>query len=148
MGIRDRIRGILGFNEPSDRLALAFAIGIFIAFTPTVGLHTVSAFFLAWAFRLNKAVTFSGTLICNPYTAIPIYGFCLWFGSKLLGQKIGIAIDWKNLSFLNLWSELKPLLLPIFLGTMVLGIVAAIISYFLIHYLIKRYRRIEGLNIE
>lgn len=146
MGLRDRIRGILGFNEPPDRLALAFAIGAFIAFTPMVGLHTVIAFFLAWVFRWNKAVIFSGTLICNPYTAIPIYGFCLWFGAKLMGKEIVMNIGWKNLNILSLWGEFKPLLLPFFLGTIISGTVAAIISYFIFYYLIKRYRRIGGLT--
>lgn len=141
MDIREKLKGIFGFKDPPDRLALAFAIGVFVAFTPTIGLHTISAFFLAWAFRVNKAVTFSGTLISNPYTVIPMYGISLWFGSKLLGQRIGFDIDLKNLSLWNLWGEFKPLLLPLFLGTTVLGIISAIISYFILYYLIKRYRR-------
>jgi len=140
MGIRENIKGILKFNDTPPRLALAFAIGVFIAFTPTVGLHTITAFFLAWVFRMNKVVTFTGTLISNPYTVVPIYGMSLWFGSKLLGQRIGFDIDLKNLNLWNLWGEFKPLLLPLIVGTTVLGIVTAIISYFILYHLIKRYK--------
>jgi uncharacterized protein (DUF2062 family) len=141
MGIREKIKGILRFSDPPDRLALAFAIGVFIAFTPTVGLHTISALFVASVFRVNKAVTFAGTLISNPYTQIPVWGVCLWFGSELLGQRIGFDLDWGNLSLWNLWAELKPLLLPLFLGATVLGILAAIVSYLILYYLVKRYRK-------
>lgn len=141
MGIRETIKGILTFGDSPNRLSLAFAIGIFIAFTPTVGLHTLSAIFIAWALRMNKAVTFAGTFVSNPYTQIPIYGLCLWVGSKLSGQKIKFNIDWKNLSLWNLWVEIKPLLLPLILGATILGIGAAIISYFALYYLIQRYRR-------
>lgn len=141
MGIRERIRGILGFKDSPDRLALAFAVGVFIAFTPTVGIHTVSAIFLAWVLRINRVVTFAGTLVSNPYTVIPIYGICLWFGSKILGQRIGLNIDWKNQSLWDLWGGIKPLLLPLFLGATILGIGAAIVSYFTLYYLIQRYRK-------
>ena len=141
MDIRERIRGILSLKESPDRLAFAFAIGVFIAFSPTIGLHTVSAFFLAWVFRLNKVVTFTGTLISNPYTVVPIYGICIWFGSKLLGRRIEFDIDWGNLRLWSLWGEFKPLLLPFIVGTVLLGIVAATISYFSLYYLIKKYRR-------
>lgn len=92
MGIRETIKGILTFGDSPNRLSLAFAIGIFIAFTPTVGLHTLSAIFIAWALRMNKAVTFAGTFVSNPYTQIPIYGLCLWVGSKLSGQKIKFRV--------------------------------------------------------
>lgn len=141
MGLRKTLRAVLGFNEPPERLALAFAIGSFIAFTPTVGLHTISAILIASLFRVNKVVAFAGTLISNPYTQIPIYVASYWFGSTVLGQKIGLNIEWGNLTLKTLWVQFKPILMPLFVGSIALGIVASIVSYFIFYYGIQRYRR-------
>jgi uncharacterized protein (DUF2062 family) len=145
--IRDRIRGIFHLNDSPNRLALAFAVGVFIAFSPTIGLHTISCFIIAWMFRLNKIVVLSAAFINNPWTIVPLYGFCLWLGIKITGAMIATPdIAWQSLTFTSTYHILRPYLWSFVAGTIAAGAVAAIISYSFIYWAVVRHRR--GMNDE
>lgn len=142
--IRDRIRSLFQLNDSPNKLALAFAVGMFIAFSPTIGLHTISCLVFAWMFRLNKLAVFTAAFVNNPWTMVPLYGFCLWFGMKITGGDMTTPhIAWNELSFRNAYFILKPYLWPFVAGTLILGVVAAIVSYFLIYLAVKRFRKIK-----
>jgi uncharacterized protein (DUF2062 family) len=142
--IRDRIRSILALDDPPHKLALAFALGVFIAFTPTIGLHTLSCLFLAWVFRVSKLVALTGTFINNPWTIVPLYGFCLWFGIKITGSGDTVpAIAWKEIGFSNAFLLLKPYLWPFIAGSLATGVVASIASYVLFYWAAARYRKVQ-----
>jgi len=141
---RERIKSIFQLHDSPQRLAAAFSLGIFIAFSPTIGLHTVSCLLFAWLFRLSKLVVFTAAFLNNPWTMIPLYAFCLWFGIKITGSDIITPhIAWNELTFLNAWHILKPYLWPFIAGTLILGAIAAIISYFIIYWAVVRYRKTE-----
>jgi len=142
--IRERVRDILKLDDPPHRLSLAFALGIFIAFSPWLGLHIVSAVFLAWLFRLNKVVVITASFVNNPWTIVPMYAFCLWFGVKITGSDIAVPeIAWGSLGVRKLYDLLLPFLWPYLAGTVVVGSAAAVISYFFFLWAVKRYRREE-----
>jgi uncharacterized protein len=139
---RDRIRSILQLDDSPHRLALAFAIGVFIAFSPTLGLHILSCLIVAWAFRLSKLVLITATFINNPWTIVPMYGFCIWFGSKIMGRDIAMPqIAWNELTFSTAYVVIKPYFWPFVIGTLVVGVIAAVIGYFLLYWLVVRYRK-------
>ena len=139
------MRSIFKLDDSPSRLASAFALGVFIAFTPTIGLHTISCLLLAWAFRLSKLVVLSAAFINNPWTIIPIYGFCLWFGMKITGSALALPqIAWNDLTISNAYVVLKPYLWSFIAGTLVMGVVAAVLSYFMIYGFVVRYRKAEG----
>lgn len=141
--IRDRIKSILKLNEPPHRLALAFALGVFVAFTPTIGLHLITCLILAWAFRVSKFVVITASFINNPWTIVPLYGFCLWFGLKITGDGgAAPAIVWSDLSLTNFYVVLKPYIWPFVAGTLIVGTFASLISYFIFYYIARRYRRL------
>lgn len=134
----------MGLDDPPDKLALAVAIGVFVAFTPTIGLHTISCLFLAWIFGVSKPVTLFAAFVNNPWTIVPLYGLCLWFGIKITGAETAVpSIAWRELSFSNALFYLKPYLWPLIAGTLTTGIIAAIISYFLFYWAVTRYRKIQ-----
>jgi uncharacterized protein (DUF2062 family) len=141
--ISDRIRGIFHLNDSPKKLAAASAVGVFIGFSPTIGLHTISCLVLAWMFRLSKLVVFTtATVVSNPWTMVPLYGFCLWFGIKITGSMIDTPdIAWQSLTFSSAYHILRPYLWPFVAGTVVAGAVAAIVSYFFIYWAVVRYRR-------
>jgi len=142
--IRDRIRSIFHLKDSPNRLASAFALGVFIAFSPTIGLHTISCLFFAWMFRLSKLVVLTGAFINNPWTIVPLYGFCLWLGIKITGSDIATPhIAWNDLTITNAYLILKPYLWPFTAGTIVVGAVAAIISYGIIYWAILRHRKMD-----
>lgn len=142
--IRDRIRSLVNLGESPHRLALAFGVGVFIAFSPTFGLHTLSVFAVAWAFRLNSLVLLTAAFVNNPWTIVPLYGFCLWFGIRITGSDIAAPdIPWGEVGMADLFLLLKPYLWPFVAGTLVIGAIAAVLSYALFYWAVVRYRRIE-----
>lgn len=143
--LKDRIRSLFKLNDPPHKLALAFAVGVFIAFSPTIGLHTLSVFALAWALRLNTIVMFTAAFINNPWTIVPMYGFCLWFGMKITGSDIPTPdIPWNDISLSNLLLLLKPYLWPFVAGTLVIGAFAAALSYGIFYWAVLRYRKTDA----
>jgi uncharacterized protein (DUF2062 family) len=131
-------------KDSPNKLASAFALGVFIAFTPTIGLHVISCLFFAWIFRLSKLVVLTGAFINNPWTMVPLYGFCLWFGIQITGSNVTTPhITWNELTFSNAYLILRPYLWPFVAGSLVAGIAAASISYGIIYWSIVRYRKME-----
>ncbi len=141
MAFRDKLRGVLQVKDTPHCIAMSFALGIFWGMSPLLGIHTIGAFFIAWLLGLNRFVTVAGVYITNPWTIVPIYSFSLWFGAKLIGMKqILPKIDWNNVTFMYLINTLKDLILPFFVGTFTVGAISAVISYFIIHRAVVRYR--------
>lgn len=142
--MQDRIRSLFHHSDPPHKLAFAFALGIFVAFTPTIGLHLLSCLLLAWIFRLSKIVIITASFINNPWTIAPLYGFCFWFGIKVTGSNIVMPdIAWGTVRLQDFWPIIKPFLLPFAVGTLVIGTASAFFSYFLFYWGIKQYRKSE-----
>jgi uncharacterized protein (DUF2062 family) len=139
--LRDQARRILHLNEPPHRTALAFSVGAFIAFSPTYGLHTVSVFVLAWAFRLNVAAVLTGSLINNPWTVVPILSLTMWTGFLCLGFPHTPPLAWHDLSLKAVYEQIMPYAAPFVVGGLVLGTGAALLGYGAAYIVIARYRR-------
>lgn len=137
--IKTRFSHFLSLNDPPRRIALAFAAGIFIAFSPTMGLHTISAVAAAWFFELNLAVIIVGTLFNNPLTMLFVYGASICFGSFILQS--GSSCILESLGKDELLAYLKTMPMPFLTGTIILGIIAALISYFVMYQILVRYKR-------
>lgn len=142
MAFRDKLAAIFSVKDSPKKIAISFAVGVFIGMSPILGLHTVLGIAAAWIFRLNKFVTIIGVYITNPWTIVPIYTFATWFGAKLLGvNKIIPSIDWNNISFNYLLNEMSHLLLPFIFGTTLLGFLSAIAGYIIIYKAVTRSRQ-------
>lgn len=142
MALRDKLAAIFSVKDSPPKIAISFAIGVFIGMSPILGLHTVLGIAAAWIFRLNKFVTIIGVYVTNPWTIVPIYTFATWFGAKLLGvKKIIPSIDWNNISFNYLLNEMGHLLLPFVFGTTLLGLLSAIAGYIIIYQAVMRSRQ-------
>ncbi|MBM4137112.1 MAG: DUF2062 domain-containing protein [Nitrospira sp.] len=116
--------------SPSE-IAFAVALGNFIAFIPIIGVHTVIAFGLAYIMRLNPLIVLLGTQISNPLS----FPFQLFIsaeaGSLILnGRFVEIKFS-RDLNYLDHY------IMPILVGSLVLGIITSILSYFLIKKLIN-----------
>lgn len=147
MKIKEQFRRLLHLDDTPHRIAIAFALGVNIAFSPLIGLHTAMVFLFAWMFRLNTIALLLGSLLNNPWTFGPIFGSCLWFGLKLYGMKYKVPpIDWQELTVVDLIPQLKPYLIPFLIGTILIGLIASIIAYLLASYLITQYRQPQTPN--
>ena len=115
--------------------------------SPFLGFHTIAALLIAWIFRLNKAAIMVGTYTNNPWTFAPVYGFGLWIGLKLYGIKETMPdISWGNTKIMDIFNYLKPYFMPFIIGSLLLGFVAAAISYFAVDYAVQRFRKRRGVE--
>jgi uncharacterized protein (DUF2062 family) len=130
MGIKGKLREVLYIKETPHHLALSFSVGVFIAICPLLGLHTLLAVAACFLYRFNKFALFVGVYITNPWTIIPIYTFCMWVGAHLTGVELGaIDVDWANMRFMTILEDLEALVLPFFVGSTLVSVVAALLSY-------------------
>ena len=138
---REKVRTLLTMGESPHKLGLAFAVGVFIAFSPLIGAHTAMAAVSVWAFRFNPIAIFMGAFINNPWTFVPIYAACLWLGMRLSpGGGALPPISMEGLTFSGFLVQFKPYLMPFVVGTTVVGVVAAVAGYLAMVALIKAYR--------
>jgi len=73
------------------KLTISCCLGVFIAFSPYIGFHTLMIFLFSWLFSLNLALTFASTyLLNNPWTMVPLYAIDNFFGDWVLRAMFGI----------------------------------------------------------
>jgi uncharacterized protein (DUF2062 family) len=145
--IKKMTQQVLHLGDSPSRTALAFAIGVFLAFSPLYGLHTISVLVCAWVLRLNVVAMLAGSFINNPWTLLPILGATMWVGLRLMplgtGTPVGIGAPppfaWGDVTVQMLWHQLQPFFFPFVVGATVLGIVCALIAYPLLLFGIRRY---------
>ena len=144
-------------DSSPHKKALSFAVGIFIAFNPTYGLHTVEVFVVVWLFRLNFPLVFAGAWMNNPWTILPVSTFCYFVGRGMM-KPFGISYDPTAVdrllhilmhSGLKDWvSTLPPLLLhegvPFVIGSLFVGTIAGILTYFVSLFLLTRFQKIKA----
>lgn len=131
---------LIRLRSSTKAIARGLATGVFAGFFPFFGLQTLIGVALAAIFRGNKLVAAAGTWVSNPLTYVPIYAFNFKIGQWLMGWQ-GIttdAVNWQS------WSELAELgatfTICLLLGCTVVGLVAAVLTYFLGLWLVPRLR--------
>lgn len=143
--LRQMGRVLLHVEDSPNRVALAFGIGLFIAFFPILGIHTGLALGIAFAFRLSRVAILTGTWTNNPWTIGPMYTGGTLLGCAMLGvspEGLG-AIDWtlQGRAFYGaLFEGLRPYLLPYVVGNLVAGAAAGLVGYVALRTLLERRR--------
>lgn len=143
---RALLKQVLHLQESPQRTALAFAIGVFICFSPVYGLHTLMVFFFAWALRLNFLALMAGAFLNNPWTLVPILGATYWVGALLLGRSDSPSFDWQDVSFSAIYAQVMPYAVPFFLGGFVLSLLGAALAYPLAYFFVAKYRQSHPLD--
>ena len=141
---------VLSINDSPHRIALSVAIGIFITWTPTIGLQMILTIALCFLLRANKLVGVPFVWISNPLTIVPIYAPNYFVGCWILGHSK--TEGWKNLIAADtfstsLWDRavdwfeaIKPIFLELWVGSIVVGLVLGVITYFVVYRMVVIYR--------
>jgi uncharacterized protein (DUF2062 family) len=138
-----RLRLLVQVEGSPARVAAAFAVGVFLAFFPLLGIHTGLAIAIAVVFRLNKVAILSGAWLNNPWTIAPIYSAGTLLGCLLLGvSPSSLAdVDWSlhgRAFYESLLAGFRPLLMPFVVGNLVAGAAAALVTFVAVRTLLAR----------
>jgi len=151
-GRRLLIRNVLHADDPPHQLALGVAIGLFVAFTPTIGFQSALVIVLAWMFGANKLVGLPLVWISNPATFIPIYYPCYRLGRWVLGGEPVSLRWWKELarapeSYLEAtqfyWKRLLEIIEPLTVGCLLVAIPIAGFGYLFTFQAVMKYRELR-----
>jgi len=166
--LRPLFRLIKGFRGSPEAVAGGFALGLFLALTPTVGVQIIVAIFLATLFKLSRPAALISVMITNPVTVPPIFTFNYWVGSlffdgpsvrEVYGYFIKITGQMARLDFWEVGAQLKifflasgEMLLPLVFGSLVVAVIASLLSYILlVRFLwflkLRKERKIQLLKI-
>lgn len=126
------VKRILRIDATPHAIALGVAAGVFSAFNPFLGLHTLLAVAIAWALSGNMITAAISTWFGNPATYPLIWAGTWELGSLLVGlpaehgpvrhADFGLSI-WR---IAEVWD---PVLKPMLVGSLPLGVLAAAIAY-------------------
>jgi hypothetical protein len=126
---------ILRFSKKGltpHEISLAVAVGIFVAFIPLFGSHTLTAIALASLFRVNTLIVLLGTQISNPFT----FPFQLFIsaevGSLILnGRFLEIKLS-RDVNYL------QQFIVPILIGSLLLGICSSVLSFLVVKGMLRK----------
>jgi len=150
------MRSVVTLHGSPEAIALGTAIGVFIAFTPTVGFQMALGAFFATLVGANRPAAMIPAWITNPLTIPPVFAFTYWLGSFIwpgpsvdeVYRRLVIAV--RNLShygFHEIHKQFAEFFLigvdiyvAMFIGGVIVGGVCAAVSYPLTLWAVRRYR--------
>jgi uncharacterized protein len=147
----DLIRKLLWVDDTPERTALAFSIGIFLGFSPFLGLHTLAGIGVALLFRLNRVAILLGVWSNSPWWLVPYYGVATWVGMHVIGFRIEegaiarlfrLGMD-QGFMASGFWKQLAAqggLLLSFVIGSFIFCFLLSVVAYPLSLRWIKFYR--------
>lgn len=144
---------VLHVDDTPHRIALGVAVGIFIAWTPTIGFQMLLTVLLATLFRANKLVGVPFVWISNPFTLVPIYYPNYIVGRWLLSSNAAPpdflrAFDvgggwwfetWAN-RIISWWEATWHAFGPLWLGSMMVALILGTMTYFTVRHTVVAYR--------
>ena len=153
---------IVHVDDSPGRIAFGAALGIFVAWTPAFGLHTLMIIAICMILRANKLVAIGCIWISNPFTIAPIYYSNYLIGEMVLGwfrpisevsnAEVLTAFDrliprsglaelfryeyWQNFMRLLLWKGAE-----LWTGAALMGFLLAVLAYFVTYRVTVDYRQ-------
>lgn len=143
---------LLRLRASPHAIAVGIAAGVFASCSPLLGLHILIAVSIAWILSGNLVAAALGTAFCNPLTFPFIITADIKLGALFLNKphvtpdapnRIGNL--WGDIDFAHFWHHMgmawQPLLKPLLLGSIPVGVFCALITYFVSAYFIKLFKK-------
>lgn len=123
---------LLKSNSTTPEIADGLAIGMFVGWLPVIGLQMYIALVLSRLLKRNSLAAVMAVWTTNPLTAIPVYFVNLWVGN-LVYSKDAVTFSHlyetvKKLNFRDILVVGHDILVPLWIGSVVVGLVMAWIS--------------------
>jgi uncharacterized protein (DUF2062 family) len=153
--MRPVLRWAIHLRSSPKGIAGGFALGIFLAFTPTIGFQIVLAVILAAMLNLNQPAAIVGACVTNPLTIPVIFTFNYWLGSLIWPGPSVSAVSrhlielTAQITKLDIWDitdqlaaviQLGPdIIAPLLVGSLIAGILSAGLSYVVLLRLLEAF---------
>lgn len=148
----------------AHQIALGVAIGFFVGWLPIIGIQMVVAVVVCQIFKANKVVPIFPIWLTNPVTLIPVYSFNYWVGWKVVGgpplsnlvevlkKMLAVPPPDPEVGRMEAWWDgvkygLGELLsmgwdmqIPLWLGSVIVGMALAVPSYYLTRRFVESFR--------
>jgi hypothetical protein len=116
IALRKAWRRVVYSRSSTHSIAAGVALGVLVAFTPTMGFQMIIAAALATVFGFSRLAAILPVWITNPFTMVPIYCSCYLTGSRILpgaegsaagvrGEMAEFAAKASAVSLTNLWTS-------------------------------------------
>jgi len=129
-----------------ESLARGVALGLFISTTPTFGVQTFIALFLAAILRCSKLAAVVAAQLSNALTAPFIFLGTYYLGAVIMDRPFDQAklnglmdgFEWGDVwtsglsAFVPLWEGFRGVFVSLWVGGLIVGMVLAIIGYFVV----------------
>ena len=155
------LRWLVRLRRSPRAIAGGFALGAFLALTPTFGVQIPLVLVLATLLNLNRPAAFATVWITNLATFAPLYTFNYWIGSflwsgpsaaEVYGALQEVAGRLVKVGVLEIREQIKILMeigrdifIPLWIGSIIVGTIVAFLIYVLsmvmLRYLISRRNR-------
>lgn len=135
---RRLLEELLHTHDTPRRTAAAFGIGVFLGFSPLLGLHTVLGLIVAFAFGLNRVAMLLGVYSNLPWILPAYYSLATLLGASLLGVDVPPGLlnqlihSLSRGSWKELWNHaqaLAPFLWAYTLGSTIGALALAMAGY-------------------
>jgi uncharacterized protein (DUF2062 family) len=136
---------VLRLSASPHAVAAGVAAGVFVSWTPFIGVHFVMAFVITYFLSGSMVAAALGcAAFGNPLTYPFIWGITWEIGHLLLsredhlaGQTVDLAALFHKLNFTELW---KPVLEPMLVGAIPPAMVTSVALYALTFYTVKGFQ--------
>ncbi len=160
VAFRKALRRVIYSRGSSQSIAGGAALGVFVGLSPTVGFQMIISAVLATVFRLNRLAAILPVWITNPVTIPPIYYFEFVVGSWIVPYGGGAQVMDKfhavsgkiaEVSLADFWATTAAafsamgqlgaeILVPLIVGSLICGVVAAAVTYPVALWTVNRVR--------
>lgn len=136
-GVKNKLQ-----NIPADphQVAMGYALGIFLAASPLIGIKVFIAIGLTFLFKWNKMAAVIGVFHINFLTGPLFYGLSFLVGKTILGSDV--SFDFTGSITLNTLVEILTTNSLVFIillaGGIVLGLPMAVAAYYFSISIIRR----------
>jgi uncharacterized protein len=114
------------------KVAMGYALGIFLAASPLIGLKVFIAIALTFIFKWNKVAAIIGVFHINPLTGPIFYGFSFLVGNTVLGSDVSFDFTWPITikTLYEIVTANSMVFMSLLTGGIILGLPLAIAAYF------------------
>ena len=148
---------IMHMRNTPEAIAGGMALGLFIAFTPTVGFQIIMVIVLATLLKVNRPAALVPIFVTNVFTVAPLFAATYWVGKlfwdgpavkEVYKQLTAFAKTMYKLQFYEIFGQFKELtkmgmhvLIPMTIGGVIVGGILAAVSYPLTKSAVRKFRR-------